>query len=593
MNSSELRKKFLDYFEKNGHTVVPSSSLIPKDSSLLFTTAGMQQFKEYYLGKPSPFGENVCSVQKCIRTTDIDEVGDNTHLTFFEMLGNFSFGGYFKEEAIKYAHDFALNEISLPKERVYITYFKGDDEIPEDVESKKIWQDLGVAEENIFGFGRDDNFWGPTGDEGPCGPTTEIHYDLTGMPCGENCAPNCDCGRFVEIWNIVFNEFYKNKDGKFLKLERSGIDTGMGFERLLTILQNKNSVYETDVFLPIIEKLEDISNLKYNDFIKEFRIISDHIKASCFIIADGVLPSNVEKGYVLRRLIRRSIRFARNLKLEKNFFVPICEVIKNIYEKAYPEIGRNFNDILTVLEKESYKFNKTLEKGLKEFEKLILKGEFTGKHAFYLYETFGFPFELTRELLKEKNINISDEEFKKEFEKHKEISRAGAEKKFGGHGLKLGSPEIRVKDESEIQKVTRLHTATHLLHAALRKILGEKVRQMGSDITAERLRFDFSFDRKLTPEEIKKVEDLVNQKIKEGIDVIREEMPYGKAIKQGALAFFKEKYPDIVSVYSIGDFSKELCGGPHVKNTKEVGKFKIIKQESIGANIKRIKAVVE
>jgi alanyl-tRNA synthetase len=591
MTSQELRQNFLRFFEKKGHKIVPSSSLLPTDPTVLFTTAGMQQFKGYYTGKPSPYGNRVTSCQKCFRTSDIEEVGDSTHLTFLEMLGNFAFqNDYFKKEAIEFAYELLSSKFRVPSSRLWITVFKGDKNVPADKESEKIWQEIGIPKERIFGFGREDNFWGPTGLEGPCGPTTEIHYDLQGKPCkkGKKCIPNCDCGRFVELWNLVFNEYYQDEAGKLTPLQQKGVDTGMGLERLAMVVQGKTSVFETDLFSPLMEVI--ISNLKYQNskpqpktqnFERSKRIIADHIKGAVFLASEGVFPSNVEQGYVLRRLLRRAIRFGKLLKLSDKFLIPLAKKVIEIYQDVYPELKSKEADILTAVQKEEEKFEKTLEKGLKQFEKIANRGDIQGEDAFHLYDTFGFPLELTKELAKEKGIKVDEKGFQRAFEKHREISRAGAEKKFGGIG----------KEASH--EATKLHTATHLLHQALREVLGEHVKQMGSDITPERLRFDFSHPEKLTPAEIKKVEDLVNQKIQENLEVKKEEMPYKRAVQSGALAFFKEKYPEKVTVYSIGDFSKEICAGPHVERTKDLGYFKIIKEESVGAGLRRIKAVLE
>jgi len=544
MTSKELRKKFLEFFEKKGHKVVPSSSLLPADPSVLFTTAGMQQFKPYYLGEKSPYGSNIASCQKCFRTSDIEEVGDNKHLTFLEMLGNFSFGGYFKKEAISAAYELLNSKFKIQNSKLTFTYFKGNKEVPEDIESKKIWLKLGIPENKIIGMSREDNFWGPTGEEGPCGPTTEIHFNG------------------VEVWNLVFNEYYQDKNKKLTPLKQKGVDTGMGLEGLAMIVQNKNSVYETDLFSPIINEIPSENE-------KARRIIADHIKSSVFLISEGIFPSNVERGYVLRRILRRAIRYGKLLNLSKNFLIPLAQKVIEIYKDIYPEIKSQETDILTAIQIEEEKFEKTLETGLKEIKKIP---QMTGEKAFFIYETYGFPLELTEEITRV----IDREKFFQSLEKHREISRAGVEKKFGGGG----------------EFSPALHTATHLLHAALRKILGEHIKQMGSDITSQRLRFDFSHPQKMTPEEIKKVEDLVNQKIKEDLEVKKEEMPYEKAIKSGALAFFKEKYPEKVTVYTIGDFSKEICAGPHIKRTSELGQFKITKEESSGAGVRRIRAVL-
>ena len=611
MTSAEIRQAFLDFFEKKGHKIVPSSSLLSSDPTVLLTTAGMQQFKEYYLEKPSPYGDRVASCQKCFRTSDIEEVGDKSHLTFLEMLGNFSFGDYFKKETIGFAYEILTDVYKLPTEDIWITYFGGDlstgasteqirpeltveglirmssgQVVPEDVESQEIWQKLGIPRERMFAFDRKDNFWGPTGEEGPCGPTTEIHFDLTKKSCSKDCGPNCDCGRFIEVWNLVFNEYYQNRDKKLTLLEKKGVDTGMGFERLVMVIQGKSSIFETDLFNPLIEKITEDSAKPYSQNQKAYRIITDHIKGSVFLVAEGVVPSNVEEGYILRRVLRRAVRFSKLLDLGNNFLIPEAKKVIEIYKGIYPEIASKETDILTVIQNEEEKFEKTLERGIKETNSIIAGGSVSGEDAFYLYESYGFPLELTEELAKENGLTVDKKGFEHAFKKHQEISRAGAEKKFGGVGKEATYEAIK------------LHTATHLLHAALREVLGTHVRQMGSDITSQRLRFDFSHDAKMTQEEIKKAEDLVNKKNKEGLKVAREEMPHSKAIESGALAFFKEKYPEKVSVYSAEDpsgkiFSREICAGPHVSNTSELGHFKIMKEGSAGAGIRRIRAILE
>jgi len=547
MNSIELRNKFLEFFKKNGHKIIPSSSLIPTDPSVLFTTAGMQQFKPYYLDQELAKKElaslNVASVQKSLRTSDIEEVGDESHLTFFEMLGNFSFGGYFKKEAIQFAYEFIRKELGLKID--YVTIFKGEENIPFDEESEKIW--LAIDPKiKIIARGKADNFWGPTGEEGPCGPTTEIYVGG------------------VEIWNLVFNEYYQTKDKKLQKLKIPGVDTGMGLERLLTVLNNKKTVYETDLFSPLSQLL-DLSK-------KEGRIVADHLKAAVFILAEGILPANQGRGYILRRLVRRLMRFSPDI-----YFAPLVELIIGIYKNVY-DLESKKEKIIQELEKERNKFKNTLKKGLKEFEKLET---ISGKDAFYLFETFGFPFELTLELAKEKGIKIDAKEFEEEFKKHQMLSRGSITGQFKGGLADHKPPTIK------------LHTAHHLLLAALKAILDPGIKQRGSNINQERLRLDFNFDRKLTEEEKKKIEDWVNQKIKEGWPVIRKEMLKTEAEKIGAEMEFGAKYGDIVSVYFIGDFSKEFCGGPHVNNTSELGKFKIIKEEAVAAGIRRIKAVLE
>jgi alanyl-tRNA synthetase len=559
MDSVKLRQGFLDFFERKGHKIVPSSSLVPTDPSVLFTTAGMQQFKSYYLEEKSPHGKNVTSCQKCFRTSDIDEVGDESHLTFLEMLGNFSFGGYFKKEAIELAYEFLFKELKLSLEDAIFTVFEGDKGVPEDKESAKIWKSLGIPENKIKKCGREDNFWGPTGEEGPCGPTTEIH--LNG----------------IEIWNLVFNEYFQDRKKKLTPLKQKGVDTGMGLERLAMAAQNKPSVFEIDLFQPLIQEI--ISKTERTPDRAE-RIIADHIKGGVFLISEGILPSNVERGYVLRRILRRAIRYSKLLGLAEQLLLRVAQKVIEIYKDIYPELKQKETEILTVIQNEEEKFSKTLEKGIKQFERVSAKGDIAGIDAFHLFDTYGFPLELTQELAKEKGIQVDAEGFKKAFEKHREVSRAGMEKKFGGVG------------KEATQEATKLHTATHLLHAALRKILGEHVRQMGSDITPQRLRFDFSHSKKMTEKELKKVEDLINQKIKEDLEVVKEEMPFQEAIIAGALAFFKEKYPEKVTVYSINNFSKEICAGPHVKRTSEIGQIKIIKEESSGEGVRRIRAIL-
>ena len=567
MTSIKLRQEFLNFFEKKEHKIVPSSSLLPADPTVLFTTAGMQQFKPYYLGEKSPYGLNVVSCQKCFRTSDIEEVGDQSHLTFIEMLGNFSFGGYFKEEAIKFAYELLISNFQLPISNLKVTVFGGDKEVSRDEESVKIWDKLGFSENkgNLSFVGREENFWGPTGEEGPCGPTTEIYF------------------KNLELWNLVFNEYYQDRKRSLAPLEQKGVDTGMGLERLAMVVQNKPSVYETDLFEPIIKEIHE--QKKYRGLtcvnLRSQRIIADHIKGAVFLISEGIFPSNVEQGYVLRRVLRRAIRYGKLLNLPRNFLIPLAQKVIEIYQDEYREVKSKETDILTVIQNGEEKFEKTLSQGLKQFEKITKAGDISGIDAFHLFDTYGFPLELTEELAKEKNITVDIKGFQEAFEKHREISRAGVKAKFGGIG------------KEATYEATRLHTATHLLHSALREILGSHVQQMGSDITPQRLRFDFSHSQKMTEEEIKKVEDLVNQKIKEDLEVKREEMDYQEAIKAGALAFFKEKYPEIVSVYSIDNFSKEICAGPHLRRTSELGIFKIIKEESCGAGIRRIRAILK
>jgi alanyl-tRNA synthetase len=553
MTSTKLRREFLDFFEKKGHKIVPSSSLIPTDPSVLFTTAGMQQFKPYYLEEESPYGKNVCSCQKCFRTSDIETVGDESHLTFIEMLGNFSFGDYYKEEAIKLAYDFLFKELKLPLKEAIFTVFKGEKGVPFDKESFLIFRKLGVPENKIKKYGKEDNFWGPTGEEGPCGPTAEFHL------------------RNVELWNLVFNEYYQDRNGKLTPLKQKGVDTGMGLERLAMVCQKKSSVYETDLFEIMMKEISG-----QNEIAK--RIIADHIKGAVFLIAEGIFPSNVEKGYVLRRILRRAIWHSRNMA--ENLLINLAKKTVEIYKDIYPEVKSKETDILTVIQNEEEGFEKTLERGIKEVKKIAQKGDISGDEVYRIQSTYGVPPEAIRDTASEVGVMADIFGTAKAIEKHREISRAGAEKKFGGVG------------KEATYESAKLHTATHLLHAALRKVLGEHVKQMGSDIIPQRLRFDFSHPQKMTEEEIKKVEDLVNQKIKGNLEVKKEEMKYEEALKFGALAFFKEKYPEKVNVYSIGDFSKEICAGPHVKRTSELGQFKITKEESSGAGIRRIRAIL-
>jgi alanyl-tRNA synthetase len=577
ISSAELRKKFLEFFEKRGHAIVSSSSLISDDPSVLLTTAGMQQFKPYFTGEADPikdFGsKNTASVQKSFRTSDIDLVGDETHLTFFEMLGNFSFGGYFKKEAIGWAYEFIVKELGLKID--YVTIFGGgrlsDQNIPYDEESEKIWRRLGVAD--IHAAGLEDNFWGPTGSQGPCGPTTEIYAGGS------------------EIWNIVFNEYYCEKDRKLKPLKIPGVDTGMGLERLLAVCQKKNNVFETDLFSHLLEKVSKIRDLSSR------RIIADHLRGIVFLLADGARPSNKESGYVLRRLIRRVATLAERNGCEHFLLTElIVEIIKN-FSGFYPELGVNQDEIISEFKDELGKFLKTLKQGLKAFESALAGKEgFSGKKAFDIYQSYGLPREVMRDLLKEKSFLFDEAGFESEFEKHQKKSKKGEIKKFGGHGLILDTGELKAASPEEINKVTRLHTATHLLQSALRKILGLEVRQAGSDITAERARFDFTFNRKVLAEELNKIENLVNKMIKKDMPVIMKEMDYNQALKSGTLSFFKQKYPKKVKVYSIGKpgdiFSSELCAGPHVKRTGEIGKFKIIKEEAVSSGVRRIRAAV-
>jgi len=578
MNSEELKKKYIEFFKKKEHIQIKTSPLVPEnDPTVLFTTAGMHPLVPFLLGQPHPAGKRLVGLQKCLRTGDIDDVGDTTHNTFFEMLGNWSLGDYWKKETIEWCYEFLTKELKIDINKLHVTVFEGDESTPRDEESIKIWKSLGIKDDKIHLLGRKDNWWGPPGETGPCGPDTEMFID-TGKPkCSSKCKPGCNCGKYFEIWNAVFMEYNKTKDGKFEPLKQKNVDTGMGVERTTAILNNLSSVYETDLFKPIMEK---ISELKKKENKKAERIIADHLRAATFILAEKIPPSNIERGYILRRLIRRAIRYGKILEMEKGFAKEIVKVIVSKYKKDYPELEKNKEFIFNELEKEEEKFMRTLESGLKMFNKISKEGDISGKKAFLLFQSYGFPIEMTIELANERGLNVDTKGFYEEYKNHQKISRVGSEKEFKG-GLADRSYES-----------TKLHTATHLLAEALRRVLKKEIVQKGSNITPERLRFDFNFDRKLTDEEIKKVEDLVNEKIKEGLPVTKKEMTLEEARKIGAQGVFEEKYGKRVYVYFINDFSKEICGGPHVKNTKELGKFKIIKQKSVGAGIRRIKAIL-
>ncbi|OKZ86411.1 MAG: alanine--tRNA ligase [Clostridium sp. CAG:245_30_32] len=589
MKAIEIRNKYLDFFKRHGHAVIPSAPLIPEnDPSVLFTTAGMQPLVPYLLGEKHPEGTRLTDFQKCLRTNDIDEVGDNRHLTYFEMLGNWSLGDYFKEESIAMSFEFLTKELGIPVEKLSVTCFAGDKDCQRDEVTASCWKKAGIPEDRIYYFGKDDNWW-IAGEEGPCGPDTEMFYD-TGKPkCSENCNPSCGCGKYVEIWNNVFMEFFKTKDGKYTKLKQHNVDTGLGLERMAMLLQGKETPFDTELFKPVMDKLQELAG--ENDSIESRRIVSEHLRASMMIIQDGGLPSNVDRGYILRRLIRRMVRHLRKLQINSNELAELIDL--NIYtlKEMYPELHQNSDKIKSVIIEEKDKFEKTLERGEREFNKIVnrMKNEgkdtISGQDLFTLYETYGFPPEVTQDLAREAGLKVDTTEFDKLFKEHQEKSRMGSEQKFKGGLAGTGEQEVRY------------HTATHLLNAALKVILGKDVHQKGSNITPERMRFDFSCDHKLTDEEKKKVEDLVNEWISRGLDVKCEEMKKDDAIKSGAECMFIEKYPDIVTVYSIGNdketVSKELCGGPHVKNTSELGYFKIKKEEASSAGVRRIKAILE
>lgn len=587
MNSKELRNKYIEYFVRHGHAHINSASLIPEnDPTVLFTTAGMHPLVPYLLGEKHPQGKRLVNVQKCVRTADIEEVGDSSHCTFFEMLGNWSLGDYFKEESIKMSYDFLVNELKIDKNIIAISVFAGDEDAPKDTVSAESWKKLGIPEERIFYLPKKNNWWGPAGETGPCGPDTEIFIIKDVQDCSDQCSPACDCGKYLEIWNNVFMEYNKTAEGKYIPLKQKNVDTGMGLERTLSILGGYETVYDIDLFKPAMDILDNLV-AKNIDTIKEKRIIADHIRTATFILGDqkGVTPSNVDQGYVLRRLIRRALRFARQVDIPKETLVEISKVYIKQYKEAYPEIGNNAGKIIDELEKEIAKFDTTLQKGLAEFEKLkkyIQNSRISGKAAFRLYDTFGFPVEITTELAKESGITVDIEGFEQCFKEHQKKSQAGAEQRFKG-GL---------ADTSE--QTAKLHTATHLLLAALKKVLkDDNIFQKGSNITAERLRFDFNFPRPMTEEEIKEVEDKVNEVIKKNMQVSFKEMSVEEARKSGAEGAFGDRYEEIVKVYSIGDYSKEICGGPHVSNTSELGTFKITKEQSSSAGVRRIRAILE
>ena len=584
MKAIEIRNKYLNFFKKHGHAVIPSSPLIPEnDPSVLFTTAGMQPLVPYLLGEKHPEGKRLTDYQKCLRTNDIDEVGDNRHLTYFEMLGNWSLGDYFKEESIAMSFEFLTKELQIPADKISVTCFAGDEDCPRDEITANCWKKAGIPEDRIYYFGKDDNWW-IAGEEGPCGPDTEMFYD-TGKPkCSPNCNPSCGCGKYVEIWNNVFMEYFKTKDGKYTKLKQQNVDTGLGLERMTMLLQGKETPFDTELFKPVMDKLLELAKV---DDIASRRIVAEHLRASMMIIVDGGVPSNVDRGYILRRLIRRMTRHMRKLQIDLNYLGDIIDLNIETLKEMYPELVAKKENIKKVIIEEKDKFEKTLERGEREFNKIAtrLKNEnkdtISGQDLFNLYETYGFPPEVTADCASEQGLKVDTSEFDRLFKEHQEKSRMGSEQKFKG-GLS-GNGEME----------TKYHTATHLLNAALKQVIGKDVHQKGSNITPERMRFDFSCDHKLTDEEKQKVENLVNEWIEEGLTVTVQEMKKEDALKSGAECMFIEKYPDIVTVYTIGDVSKELCGGPHVKNTKELGKFKIKKEEASSAGVRRIKAILE
>ena len=589
MQANEMRLLYVKFFEERGHKEIASSSLIPdNDPSVLFTTAGMHPLVPYLLGERHPMGNRLVSIQKCIRTDDIDEVGDGFHHTYFEMLGNWSLGDYFKEDSIKMSFDFLTNVVGIPIDKLAVSVFKGDKGIPKDIEAYHCWKHIGLKENQIYYYGMKENWWGPAGETGPCGPDTEIFYDMGTDFCGNECGPACHCGKFVEIWNNVFMQYNKNSDGSFSLLRQKNVDTGMSLERILAIYNHMESNYETDLFAPIIEKIERVTTVAYTkENQKDYRIIADHMRAITFILGDNkkILPSYTGQGYILRRLIRRVIRLLKKMGATENLLPPIADIVISINAPSYPELSANRDFILEQLTKEFTVFSKTLDSGLKVAEKTLssLKSGdcLEGSTAFRLFETFGFPLEFTEELAWEKGIIVDTEGFQKQWTLHQEKSRSGAKALFKG-GLADHSGQT-----------ARLHTATHLLNGALRKVLGDSISQRGSNINAERLRFDFSFERKLTENELQKISHIVNQAILEKIDVLCEEMSVEEALNSGAIGVFEKKYGEKVKVYSISGYSKEICGGPHATNTGELISFEIQKEESCSSGVRRIKAILK
>ena len=590
LTMAELRKLFLQFFSEKGHTVIPSASLIPEnDPTVLFTTAGMHPLVPYLMGEAHPAGTRLTDVQKCVRTGDIDEVGDASHLTFFEMLGNWSLGDYFKHESIAWSWEFLTDEkwLGIDNDRLYFTCFEGNENAPCDTYSHDRWVEMGVDPSHIFYLGAKHNWWIP-GTSGPCGPDTEIFFDTGKEKCCESCDPSCSCGKYLEIWNNVFMEYFQPVNEPLRPLAKRNVDTGMGLERTIATLQGAESVYDTDAFTNILAKISELSGKNYRDnaeTIRAFRIVADHIRTSTFMLGDprGVTPSNVDQGYILRRLIRRALRYAMQLGMPENSLGKIAEVVIEDYGNVYPELEENRKHIVMELDAEEARFQRTLTNGMREFERI--KGKFEngvidGKNAFRLFDTFGFPIEFTEEMAHENGLTVDVDGFHAAFEEHQQKSKAGAEQKFKG-GLAEATDET-----------AKLHTATHLLQAALRKVLDDTVSQKGSNITAERLRFDFSFPRKVTPEELKQVEELVQQAIDAHVDITCEEMTVPEARAKGAIGLFGDKYGERVKVYTMGDYSCEICGGPHAANTGDLGTFKIKKEEASSAGVRRIKAVL-
>ena len=584
MKAIEIRNKYLNFFKRHNHAIIPSASLIPEnDPSVLFTTAGMQPLVPYLLGEKHPEGTRLTDYQKCLRTNDIDEVGDNRHCTYFEMLGNWSLGDYFKEESVAMSYEFLTKELGIPNEKISVTCFAGDEDCPRDTVTAECWKKAGIPEDRIYYYGKDDNWW-IAGDSGPCGPDTEMFYDTGKEPCSPDCQPSCDCGKYVEIWNNVFMEFYKNEDGTYKKLAKQNVDTGMGLERITMLLQGKETPFDTELFKPVMDRLQELAK---NDNIESRRIAAEHLRASIMVVCDGGRPSNIERGYVLRKLLRRMTRHMNKLEVPLEELPNIIDLYIDTLKELYPSLENNRETIKEVIVAEKDKFMKTLKNGEREFNKVMARIKNQGKDSidsesiFKLYETYGFPPEVTKDLALENGLKFDNKEVEDLFKAHQEKSKMGSDKKFKG-GLS-GDGEME----------TKYHTATHLLNAALKVTVSKDCHQKGSNITPERMRFDFSCDHKLTDEEKQATEQLVNEWIKQDIPVTIETMKKEDAVKSGAECMFIEKYPDEVTVYSIGDVSKEICGGPHVKHTGELGKFVIKKEEASSAGVRRIKAILE
>ncbi len=595
LTSETLRNLYLKFFESKGHKIIPSASLIPEnDPTVLFTTAGMHPLVPYLLGEKHPEGNRLCDVQKCVRTGDIDEVGDSSHCTFFEMLGNWSLGDYFKEQMIPWSFEFLTSPeyLGIPVEDIAVTCFAGDKDCPKDEESAKLWQKCGILPENIYFLPKSGNWWGPAGTTGPCGPDTEMHIirnHAEADKLGAYDFEKAPAGTFLEIWNDVFMQYNKTAEGAYEPLKQRNVDTGMGLERTLCILGGKNSVYETDIFENAIKKIEDLTGRKYSeggDVTRAFRVVLDHVRTATFMIGDvkGIVPSNNDQGYILRRIIRRAVRFGRNIGLPQGSLKEVAQTVIDKYASVYPELVKNCDRIRDELEKEENKFSKTLQQGIREFEKVVASlpvgGTIDGVTAFHLYDTYGFPVEITGEMAREKGLGVDVKGYDAAYSEHQAKSRAGSEQKFA----------CGLADHKE--QTTNLHTATHLLHAALKKVCSPDIEQRGSNITEERLRFDFNFSRKLTPEEIAEVERLINEQISLNVPVVMKEMTLEEAKQDGFTGLFESKYGERVKTYSIGEFSKEICGGPHAESTGLLGTFKIAKQENVSAGVKRIKAVL-